>query len=214
MTNTKIKICGVRDPETALFAAKSGANFIGIIFHPASVRNVDILQAEKIAAAAKQNGAIPVAVFVNTNADQILKICQIARINTVQLHGNISRQQHHLLPPDFSRIYVQTVNEQGDIQDDVDIGLKYLNAKRDYLLFDNIQAGSGTTFNWTNFSYQGTMPWFFSGGLTVDNVNDAIQRFHPTVVDVSSGVEKTPGEKDHQLICQFIDKVKTGNLKN
>ncbi len=208
MASTQIKICGIRDPETALFAAKSGADFVGMVFHPTSVRNIDITQAEEIAAAAKEGGAKPVAVFVNINADQILRICQIARVNIVQLHGNISRQQHHLLPPSFHRIYVQIVDEHGNIQNDTDNGLNYLNVERDYLLFDNVHAGSGKTFNWTNFVYKGTMPWFFSGGLTIENVADAIEKFHPTVVDVSSGVEKAPGEKDQYLIDQFIQKIK------
>lgn len=212
MNKTLIKICGISDPDTATFAAKEGADFIGIIFHPPSKRFVDVNQAQQIAAAAKQSGAQPVAVFVDTTAEMMLRICQIARINIVQLHGTISRQQHHLLPPDFNRIYVRTVDQQGKIQIDNDKGITYLNESRDYLLFDNIQAGSGTTFNWSNFSYDGNMRWFFSGGLTVDNVSHAIQQFHPTVVDVSSGVENAPGEKNRDLIAKFISSVKGSTL--
>ena len=211
MTKTLIKICGIRDPNIATFAAQAGADFIGIIFHPASKRFVEIDQAIKIAAAAKRAGAQPVGVFVDTNADSILKICQIARINIVQLHGHIARQQHHLLPPSFKRIYVQTVDQNGNILNDKDGGLVYLDEDCDYVLFDNIQAGSGKTFDWAKFSYKGKMPWFFSGGLTIDNVGNAIQQFQPTAVDVSSGVEKTPGEKDQDLIYQFIDAVKSRN---
>jgi phosphoribosylanthranilate isomerase len=208
MNKTLIKICGVRDPHIATFAAKAGADFIGIIFHPTSKRYVELEQAIEIAAAAKQAGAKPVAIFVDTNAEMILKICQATQINIVQLHGQISRQQHHLLPPNIKRIYVRTVAADGQIQNDKEGGEIYLDHNRDYLLFDNIQEGSGKTFNWSNFSYTGNLPWFFSGGLTADNVKMAIQLFDPSVVDVSSGVEKAPGEKDENLIYQFINAVK------
>ncbi len=208
MKNTLIKICGIRDPNMATFAAQAGADFIGIVFHPASKRFVEIERATEIAAAAKQAGAQPVGVFVNTNADAILKLCQIARINIAQLHGDIARQQHHLLPPSFKRIYVRTVDQDGQIQNDKADGLNYLDEDRDYLLFDNIRAGSGKTFEWSKFSYIVNIPWFFSGGLTIDNVGNAIQQFQPTAVDVSSGVEKLPGEKDKDLILKFINAVK------
>lgn len=208
MKNTLIKICGIRDPSMATFAAQAGADFIGIVFHPTSKRFVEIEQATEIAAAAKQAGAQPVGVFVDTNAEMILKICQIARINTVQLHGDIARQQHHLLPPSFKRIYARTVDQNGQIENDKDGGLNYLDEDRDYLLFDNIQAGSGKTFDWSKFNYIGNFPWFFSGGLTIDNVGNAIQQFQPTAIDVSSGVEKSPGEKDKDLILKFINAVR------
>lgn len=211
MKKTLIKICGVRDPNIASFAAQMGADFIGIILHPESKRYVELDQAIEIATAAKQAGAKPVGVFVNANAETILRICQIAQINIVQLHGDISRQQHHLLPSSFRRIYVRAVDQNGQIQNDIDEGLNYLDEERDYLLFDNIQAGSGKIFNWANFSYMGNMPWFFSGGLTIDNVAHAIQQFRPTGVDVSSGVEITPGEKDKDLILKFISVIKSYN---
>lgn len=213
MAKTLIKICGIRDPNIATFAAQAGADFIGVVFHPTSKRFVEIEQAVEIAAAAKQAGAQAVGVFVDTNADTILRICQIAGINIVQLHGEISRQQHHLLPPSFKRIYVQTVDQNGNIQNDKEGGLVYLDEDRDYVLFDNIQAGIGKTFDWAKFSYKGKLPWFFSGGLTIDNVGNAIQQFQPTAVDVSSGVEKTPGEKDQDLIAKFINAVKNNNRR-
>lgn len=208
MNKTLIKICGVRDANTATFAAQAGADFIGVVFHSESKRVVELDQAIEIVAAAKQAGAQPVAVFVDTNADTILRICQIARINIVQLHGDTSRQQHYLLPPNFKRIYVRNVGQNGHIQNDQSEGFNYLDAERDYLLFDNLLAGSGKIFDWWNFSYNKSMPWFFSGGLTSENVGHAIQKFQPTGVDVSSGVEKLPGEKDKDLILKFIDAVK------
>ncbi len=205
MKKTLIKICGVRDPDIATFAAQAGADFIGLIFHSESKRFVELDQAIEIAAAANQAGAQPVGVFVNSNADTISRICQIARINIVQLHGDISRQQHFLLPPSFKRIYVRTVDQSGQIQNDKYEGHNYLDEERDYLLFDNLQAGSGKIYDWSNFSYTESMPWFFSGGLTIENVAHAIKQFQPTGVDVSSGVENTPGEKDKDLILKFIN---------
>lgn len=208
MPSTLIKICGIKDPHTATIAAQYGADFIGMLFYHKSKRFIDINQAKKIAEATKAAGAIPVAVFVDTTADLIVNICDYVGINMVQLHGEQSREQHHLLPVDYARIYVQPVNDEGNI-DNKDIHfLRHLNRNRDFLLFDNIHGGSGKSFDWSKFNYDGKMSWFFSGGLSVNNVSDAIKQFNPTGVDVSSGVEKIIAEKDPELINHFINRVK------
>lgn len=213
MKKILIKICGIRDPQMAIQAAQLGADFIGIIFHPPSVRYVDIDQAVEIAAAAKNAGIEPVAVFVDTFAPAMLEICKTTGIQFVQLHGKISRQQHHLLPVDFHRIYVRTVTEHGIVNADEEGGQAYLDTARDFLLFDNIQAGYGKTFDRSHFHYAGAFRWFLAGGLSVQNVRESIQQLHPDGVDVSSGVEITRGQKDVKLVKEFIAEVKSVSLK-
>jgi phosphoribosylanthranilate isomerase len=210
MSHTLIKICGIRDPLIATACARAGADFIGIVFHPDSPRYVDVTQATAIADAAKKSGVIPVAVFTDQNTETMLKICQITGINTVQLHGKNARQSHHLLPKDFHRIYVRTVNSIGTILNDDEENMKNLNVTGDYLLFDNEKGGSGMTFGWSGFHYAGPFRWFLSGGLTPDNVISGIEQLMPTAVDVSSGVEKSPGQKDIRLIEEFIARIKKG----
>jgi len=202
----KIKICGIKQPEHAYAAATAGADFIGLIFVPSSHRAVTVNTARIISQAARDGGAEPVGVFTEASATDMLNICQTANINYVQLHGNYSREQQHLLPDSFSRIYVYPVSAEGNFT--LDENIKLLDKKRDYLLFDNHKAGSGKTFDWQKFSYAGDFKWFLSGGLNPNNVKEAIQLFHPTGVDVSSGVENIKGEKDLNLIKKFIGETK------
>lgn len=212
MNKTKIKICGVRNASDAEKIAKLGANFIGLIFHPSSKRFVDTKIAKEIADIAKTNGAKPVAVFVNHTAEEMLNICKDTGIEIVQLHGKITREQHYLLPNAFQRIYAMHVDDTGKILEDEANGLQYCDLKRDYLIFDAKIFGSGKTFDWKHFKLEKSKQkkfdefrWFLAGGLTPENVHDAVHALQPTGVDVASGVESAPGVKDFLLIAKFID---------
>ncbi|MFI4955289.1 MAG: phosphoribosylanthranilate isomerase, partial [Gammaproteobacteria bacterium] len=147
----------------------------------------------------------PVAVVVDQTADEIKHICSAIGVNIVQLHGTIAKQQEYLLPRYLQRIYVCSVNYDGTVVDSVS---EHLEVERDFLLFDGINAGSGQTFNWQNFVPQTKFRWFLSGGLSPNNVIDAVKCLHPYAVDVSSGVENSNGSKDKQLIHNFINKAK------
>ena len=200
-----IKICGIRDPNMATQAVMAGANFIGIIFHPASPRYVNLDQAMMIAHATIQAGAIPVAIFVNHTAIEMRCICETTKIKTVQLHGVIARKHHHLLPDEYQRIYVQTVSTTGELQ--TTDALQYLDPHRDLVLIDHIDSGQGKTINWRTFQYHLRFRWLLAGGLTPANVMTAIIILQPDGVDVSSGVESTTGNKDILLIQQFITSI-------
>ncbi|WP_423063988.1 phosphoribosylanthranilate isomerase [Candidiatus Paracoxiella cheracis] len=203
-----IKICGITDPGLAAETVRLGAHYIGIIMYEHSKRYVNVLQAKYIAAAVKDAGGIPVAVFVDTPPHEIKSICKICDIDTVQLHGSISRKGHQYLPESFQRIYVMHVNDDGSLNPDADHGLNYLDKKRDFILFDGVKGGSGQFVNWNNFTYDGMFHYLVAGGLTPENVSSVISLLHPSGVDVSSGVEQTPGVKDKHLIKQFIDSAK------
>ncbi len=197
MNNPLIKICGVRTPELAYAAGIAGANFIGVVFHPQSRRYVNLNMARLIAHAAKDAGAIPVAVFVEHTALEMQMICDTTGIEVVQLHGCVSRQQQHKLPVSYQRIYVDDIDSQCP---SCEVG----DPERDYLLFDNPDPGKGIPFDWDQFHYAGPYRLGLAGGLTSKNVAIAIKKFHPALVDVSSGVENLSGEKDIALIKQFI----------
>ncbi len=206
MANYIIKICGIRDPDMAEQAAMAGANFIGLVFHSASPRCVNLAEASAISHATKKSGAKPVAVFVNHTAAEMLRICESADIQIVQLHGAIARAHHHLLPDQYQRIYVQTVSDKGLLA--TDEGLRYLDSERDFVLIDHIDSGQGKKVNWQTFRYQLRFPWMLAGGLTPTNVFNAISLLQPNGVDVSSGVESSKGNKDIVLIQQFIKSVR------
>src|SRR3990167_4033618 len=131
-----IKICGITDPNIARDAITLGATYIGLVMYTKSKRYVPLPLANTIAYAVKKQGGIPVAVFVDADAKQMQMICDYCDMNTVQLHGAVSRKNHYLLPDTYQRIYVRPVNQVGIMQTDDDAGLAYLNEKRDKLLFD------------------------------------------------------------------------------
>ena len=116
----------------------------------------------------------------------------------VQVHGQVVDKLFENLP--CGSIQAVQVDENGHVP----------NSQADYLLFDAPVAGSGQTFDWGQLDTTGlAQPFFIAGGLKEDNVVKAIQHFTPYAVDVSSGVE-TDGQKDHEKIRRFIERVKNG----
>lgn len=206
MFNRIIKICGIRDAETARQSIAMGANLIGIVFHPSSPRYVNIEQAIEISNAIKKAGATPVAVFVNQTDVDMRHICEITNIQIIQLHGDTSRAHHHLLPDNYHRIYVLNVTDEGELK--ADKGFHFLNPLRDMILIDHPNPGEGKIMTHKNFHYPFQFPWLLAGGLTPHNVTQMINQFQPSGVDVSSGVERYKGVKDIFLIQQFITGVR------
>lgn len=184
-----IKICGVKDPDIAEFAANKGAQLIGIVFAPASSRCVTSQRGKEIAAAAKEAGAEPVAVFVNSSAEEISAICEKTGIGIVQPYGLLEA-----LPEQLRQI---CVNAPG----------KPLRSGIDFLLVESESPGSGQKLDWERFVPPAYPEWFLAGGLNLENVEEALQRFDPFGIDVSSGVERE-GRKNRGLIEQLIQKVR------
>lgn len=208
MTNHLIKICGIRDPEMATQAAHTGANFIGVVFHPLSPRYVSLDQATAISTAAHKAGAQPVAIFTDHNEIEMHDICKATNIRIIQLHGATSRACHHLLPNDYQRIYVQNVSDKSGSGLIKDERLQHLNVSRDYILIDHIDPGQGKSINRVGFHYDLPFRWILAGGLSPSNVVDAMNDLEPDGVDVSSGVESFLGNKAISLIQTFIKSVR------
>lgn len=190
MKKVLLKICGITSVNQATACCKIGADMIGIVFYKHSKRYVDLKTARNIARATKYLGRIPVGVFMHAELDEVVNISKIAGIETVQLHNMLINNR--------SLDYLNCIyaNSTTDV---------FKNDK-DFLLFDNVCPGSGKTFSWENFSYQGSARWFLAGGLNPDNVAVAITRLHPYGVDVSTGVETSPGIKDLSLVEKFIQR--------
>jgi phosphoribosylanthranilate isomerase len=202
MAEPMIKICGLRDPAMAAQTASLGVDYIGVIFHPASPRHVNIDQAAAIAAAAGKAGATPVAVFVDQTDNEMRTACEITGIDTVQLHGARARAHHHLLPDTYRRIYVGTLSDDGFLRKDD--GLRFLDADRDLILIDAVNPDLPRANGRANFRYRLPFRWLLAGGLSPANVADAIHELRPDGVDVSRGVESSSGNKELTLIRQFV----------
>jgi phosphoribosylanthranilate isomerase len=200
-----IKICGIRCSDTAYDTACAGAQYIGIMLHPHSKRYVVPTTAALIAEATRQGGAIPVAVCVDHDAQQMNELCHQLNIDTVQLHGENARQQHHHLDQHIKRIYVLHVDASGNAVNHHDNAIQYLKSDRDLLLFDGLVGGSGQSIPLHNIPVlAGDFQYFIAGGLNHQNVQDIKMHCKPYGLDVSSGVENNKGLKDKHRIRQFI----------
>lgn len=207
MLATKIKICGIKDVETAKVASNCGADYIGLVFYEKSKRNIPSLDiAKEIVESIKNTETVPVAVFVDQDAESMLEILEKTSIKTVQLHGDQARHSHAELPNELVRIYAITVEANGStIFKDVD-----LNPKRDFLLFDTKNPGSGQSFDHQKFHYDGEFNFFIAGGLSAETAILCIDTLHPYGLDFSSKLESSPGVKDPQLIKQLLQRLKHG----
>jgi len=203
---TLIKICGVKDPEMALFTALSGAEYVGIIFARKSVRYVGVDKAIAIAKAAHKGGAKVVGVFTDHTAEEMQTIADRIGLDVVQLHGEGSRRAHGELSDNLIRFYVCPVSPDGFIKEQE--GFEALVKERDFLLYDGMVPGSGRTFNWETFEPRRDFNFFLAGGLNPENVSLAIKKKQPDGVDVASGVEDSSNKKDPKLIEAFIKEVK------
>ena len=185
-----IKICGLKDPETAAFAAKEGADFVGMILSEGFSRSVSLERAKTIVEAVKDNGATPVGVFVAESRAKISAVCAMLGIQMVQDYDLSDPLPEHL-----RRIYINEPKVA-------------LRSHCDLLLMETEKPGTGAMLDFENFTPPEVQPWLIAGGLTPDNVKQAVLRFRPRGVDVSSGVEKE-GTKNGELILKFIHEVRS-----
>jgi phosphoribosylanthranilate isomerase len=206
---TAIKICGISRVEDALAAARLGAYALGLVFYGKSPRAIDVARAKAIAHALPPFITL-VGLFVNPAKAQVDEVIGAVPLNLLQFHGEE--------PPEFcgefSLPYLKALR--------VRRGVNLLEYARAYsrargLLLDAYvegrQGGTGQAFDWTLISRDLPLPIILSGGLTAENVGEAIRRVRPWAVDVSSGVEARPGIKDSQKIAAFVRGVRDADLR-
>ena len=193
---TKVKICGLSTKGAVEVAVSAGADYIGFVFAP-SKRQVTLDQATELAKLIPSH-IQKVGVFVSPSQSELLEAIDKVGLDLVQIHGQVADNLFEDLP--CASIQAVQVDGDGHVP----------NSQADYLLFDAPVAGSGQTFDWGQLdTTKLAQPFFIAGGLNEDNVEEAIQHFTPFAVDVSSGVESN-GQKDHEKIRRFIERVKHG----
>ena len=191
---TKVKICGLSTPEAVATAVEAGADYIGFVFAK-SKRQVSLEQARELAKGVTGQTKI-VGVFVSPSLEELEEAIGQVPLDIVQIHGTFDED----LIPKISVPVIRAIQIS-----DSDSQVK---SQADYLLFDAPIAGSGQTIDWQLLAdKQIEQDYFIAGGLTVDNVAEAKETFHPYALDVSSGVE-TDGHKDLDKIKAFIERVK------
>jgi phosphoribosylanthranilate isomerase len=204
---TAVKICGITRPEDALAAARAGAHAIGLVFYAGSPRCVTPARAAEILRVLPPF-VTSVGLFVNPDPREVRETLAAAPVALLQFHGEE--------PPgfcrQFGRPYIKAVK--------MGAGVDLIQYARDYgdaraLLLDafveGVAGGSGTTFDWNLIPPGLPLPVVLSGGLTPENVADAVRRVRPDAVDVSSGVESAKGVKDAGKIAAFIRGVRNAD---
>ncbi|MCK5534636.1 phosphoribosylanthranilate isomerase [bacterium] len=206
----KVKICGITNSEDAHSAAELGADFLGFNFYKKSLRRV-LPQTVKEITKGLPLSLIKVGVFVNEQIEIILEITKNCGLSVVQLHGDESPEYCMNLmqrKQDLKIIKAFRIKEKFHLEE-------LLNFKVDYYLLDSFVSGqyggTGKIFNWewaVKVKETGK-PLFLSGGLTLENVKEALIKVNPDVLDVASGIEISPGRKDYKKMKKFIEIVKS-----
>ncbi|WP_372801859.1 phosphoribosylanthranilate isomerase [Paracoccus seriniphilus] len=204
----QVKICGLSQPEHVAAAVDAGARYVGFVFFPKSPRAVSAEQARSLGQAVPP-GVAQVGLFVNPDDAQLQDTLEIVPLDLIQLHGSES-------PERVAEIKARTglpvmkavgISDAADLPALTDYGLV-----ADMLLVDAkaprdavLPGGNGLAFDWRLLVGRTWLrPWLLAGGLTPDNVAEAIRLTGARGVDVSSGVESAPGVKDGTLIRNFI----------
>jgi len=207
MIHTRIKICGITRPEDARVAVASGADAIGLVFYTKSPRAVTVDQALRIVAAVPPFVTV-VALFVDELADEISRILDSVQIDLIQFHGEESPgfcQQ-------FARPWVKALRVRPATN--LEAACHSYRDARGVLLDswqEGVPGGTGKAFDWQLASSALPLPVVLAGGLHADNVGSAIASVQPAAVDVSGGVEQSPGIKDAGKIRRFIAAVRAAD---
>ncbi len=201
----RVKVCGITNSDDAFRAVELGADALGFIFYKGSKRYIDPRDAQRIISSLPPFVS-SVGVFVNQGPDEIKEAVETSGVDTVQLHGDETPEFCTLLP--YKLIKAVRVKDTVNTEE---VELYPVLA----ILFDKhtdeLYGGTGTSFDWGVLKGIAiSKKVILSGGLTPENVSRAIETVRPYGVDVSTGVEDSPGKKNHMKMRKFIEAVKNG----
>lgn len=203
MKHTRIKICGITQPEDALAALEAGAHALGLVFYPKSSRSVTLAQARAVADAAGPFATL-VGLFVDASTQDIERTLEQVPLQLLQFHGNENAEQC----TKFGRPYIKAIRMRPELDLSREMAA---HPEASGFLLDaykkGVPGGTGHTFDWKRVPKSSERPVILAGGLRSENIVDAIAATHPYGVDVSGGVEREPGRKDAAKIRQFIQNI-------
>lgn len=199
---TRVKMCGMRRAEDIEAANRLMPEYIGFVFAPASRRFISLEEAAALRQALSP-GIRAVGVFVDEDAETVARLLESGVIDIAQLHGNedeayITRLKARTGKPVIRAFRVKNAED-----------LRAAEASPADMILLDAGAGDGKTFDWSMLSSV-SRPYFLAGGLTPENTAEAVKRYHPFAVDVSSGIE-TDGFKDCNKMRAFMRAVREGD---
>lgn len=204
----RVKICGLRSRADLAAAASCGATYGGLVFFPPSPRHLSLADARWMAAD-RPEGLALVALTVNASDEMLEEIVEAIPIDIFQLHGSEAPERVAAVREKFKKPVMKAVGvaDEGDLDglpdyaDVVDMLLLDARPPRNAIL----PGGNGVAFDWRLIQgREWPAPWLLAGGLTADNVAEAIRLTGADQVDVSSGVERARGIKDPALMAAFV----------
>jgi len=201
---TKIKICGIKTVTDALAARDAGADLIGFNFYPKSPRYIDVGRCRDIMSVMRKYGHITyVGVFVNASVAEVRATMETCGLSLAQLHGDeTSEMLNELNGKAFKAFRGVPQSLDGFARDDAPVLLVDASVKGTY-------GGTGVTADWNSAAELAKKyPLLLAGGLTPENVAEAVRQVRPWGVDVASGVESVPGEKDAIKMKAFVQSVR------
>ena len=205
---TAVKICGITRTDDALAAARLGAHALGFVFFAKSPRHLTSARADEIVRTLPPF-ITAVGLFVNPDADEVERVLDQVQLDLLQFHGDET--------PEFCARFGVPYIKAARVRPGLDL-LQYAQlygAARGLLLdafVDDAHGGTGTAFDWSLIPRELPLPVILSGGLGPANVADAIRRVRPWAVDVSSGVEASPGIKDECKLAAFFQGVRNADV--
>src|SRR6056297_787280 len=213
----RTKICGLTRPEDVAAVAEAGAAYCGFVFFPKSPRNLSVAAARELAVEVPV-GVAKVALVVDAEDALLDEITGSVPLDMLQLHGSESPERVSELRARYGLPVMKAVG----VADAEDVDALDLYAQvADQILVDakpskhaDLPGGNGMSFDWRLISNRRwSVPWMLAGGLTPDNVAEAVALTGARQVDVSSGVEAAPGIKDAALIRAFVDALRVPTLR-
>lgn len=198
---TRIKICGITSVRDAVAVSAAGADAIGLVFYPPSPRHLDDLDLARAIALAAGPLVTVVGLFVNPQPGELARVLANVPINLIQFHGD----ETPAFCEQAGRPYLKALRMKPGV-DIAALANTYTGARG--ILLDayrkGVPGGTGETFNWESIPHNINKPLVLAGGLTEHNVIRAISLVKPWAVDVSGGVEQSPGVKSASQVNNFI----------
>ena len=200
----RVKICGITSPEQALMAQQSGADAIGLVIYEKSPRYVDIEQAANIRAVIGQS-TLAIALLVNPSESLVKQVISEVKPDYIQFHGDETAEFCH----QFNVPFIRAVRMRDGL--DIEAEVATYKAEGGFLFDawnDDLYGGTGHSFDWSRLPDSADYKLILAGGLNPSNVAQAVSITNPYMVDVSGGVEASPGVKDPVKVKAFIAQAK------
>lgn len=198
-----IKICGITDCSIAKIADDNSCNFLGGVFYDKSPRHLEINHAKLVFKDVKN--AKKVAVVVNPSQQYLQQIINHFQPDFIQFHGHENCHFINYFKENYPKIKIIkafSIESKSDL-----LQIEQFSSLVDFYLLDGKNPGTGQAFDWSILQdFKSLKPWFLAGGLTLENINQAIKITNAPMIDISSGLEKIKGIKDQELVLALLNK--------